>query len=167
MPAEDILLTIAEFGVALAGFTSIIVVFSRRGDLVDVDRFRVRSALLGSLGAAFFALVPSTLLLLGLTGVGVWQIASATMVLYLLILLAYSRRMVVRLDEASRALLGRVPPFMIAASVLMVVLQGLNALGVAFEPQSGIYVLGLFLLLMTGAFGFLRTLFVRPSRSQG
>ncbi len=88
MPAEDILLTIAEFGVALAGFTSISVVFSRRGDLVDVDRFRVRNALLGSLG-------------------------------------------------------------------------------VAFEPQSGIYVLGLLGLLMTGAFGFLRTLFVRPSPRQG
>ena len=163
MPGEDTLLTIAEFGVALAGFTSIIVVFSRRGDLVDVDRFRVRNALLGSLGAAFFALVPSTLLLLGLSGVSVWQIASATMVLYLLVLAGYSMRMTLRLDEASRALLGRVPPFMIGAMVLMVVLQALNVLGVAFEPQSGIYVLGLLGLLMTGAFGFLRTLFVRPS----
>ena len=59
--------SLAEFGIALAGFTSVVVVFSRRdGEFHPADRFRILTALVPSLGAAFLALVPVGLDLMGL-----------------------------------------------------------------------------------------------------
>ena len=162
MPGEDTLLTIVEFGVALAGFTGVVVIFSKRDTMQDVDRFRLKNALAGSLGAAFFALLPSTLELLGGAGSILWRISSGLLAAYIALVVATSIRTTRRLDPASQAVLGKAPPFIIAIASLTCVLQLVNVSGLLFSPNAGVFVLGLIYLLGGGAFGFLRTLFVRP-----
>lgn len=164
MQGEDALLTVAEFAVAIAGFTSVVVVFGHRGgEWRPVDRFRIANALWQSFGAGFFALLPSALQLLGLEGEGLWRVASALLMTFLLGILTLTSRNIRRLEPDDRAFLGRVVPAAMAGGTFVnTALQLWNASGLGPAPGPGLYFVGLLLLLTAAAVAFVRTIFLRP-----
>ena len=167
MPGEEIFLTAAEFAIAIAGFTSVVVVFVQRGsEWTPVDSIRVRGALWGSLGAAFFALVPSGLDLLGLSGQILWRVSSGLFAAYVAIPRVGSRDTLRSGDEETRQTLeasGRFVLVLLGFGTLLVHVA--NAIGLGFEPQAGVYFLGLFLYLVMAATMFVRIIFLRPGSS--
>ncbi len=71
MQGADAFLTLAEFSIALASFTSVVVVFANRGgEFSSMDRFRVQGALWSSLGPAVLAFAPIAFDLFGLSETG-------------------------------------------------------------------------------------------------
>ena len=164
MAGEDAFLTIAEFAMALAGFTSVVVIFSRRGEgWKPVDAFRIRAALWGSLGAGFFALIPSGLRLVGVSGQPLWRVSSSLFAVFIAVTIVDSLHRLHKLDSESRLLLGPIAPrAMPLLIIIALLLQLANAVGAGFEPQPGAYFFGLLLLLLGGVIAFVRTLFIRP-----
>ena len=164
MRGEDAFLTVAEFAMALAGFTSVVVIFSRRGgDWRPLDVFRIRAALWGSLGAGFFALVPSGLQLVGAPGHALWRVSSGLFGVYIAVALVDVLRKMRKLDAESRLLLGTIAPRVLPVLlVIALIVQLANVAGTGFEPQPGAYFFGLLILLLGAVIAFVRTIFIRP-----
>jgi hypothetical protein len=156
---------LAEFGIALAGFTSIVVVFGHRdGRFHPVDRFRILSALVPSLGASFLALVPVGLELAGLSHTAVWRVSSVVLVVAVAsdTLLSESRKR--RLPAHATALLSTsLTQFFRLLRFLPLLAGVLNATGVLFAPQPGAYFFAVLCPLLLGAVVFVRMVFVRPA----
>jgi len=157
--------SLAELAIALAGFTSVVVVFGRRGgDFHPADRFRILSALVPSLSAALLALVPVGLDLAGLSASTVWRASSLMLIAVVGVdgLQTEVRRS--RLPPESRAILSPRLRNLFRLLRCLAVLSGLlNATGVLFAPQAGVYFLAVLLPLVVGATIFVRTVFVRPA----
>lgn len=75
----DILLTVAEIGVALAGFASLAAVVGRRYKNVDpvVNAMRLRGLLDAGLSTMLLALIAVLLLQIGKESIWVWRVSSA------------------------------------------------------------------------------------------
>jgi len=164
MVANDALLTLAQFSLALAGFTGVAIAFSWQGGAWHpADAFRTWRALASSLSAAFLALIPIALQLLGIDGDAVWRWSSA-------VFLAHSVGWT--LIDAPRhwrnraALKGVVPRsgavVMYSIAAALTIAQALNASGALFRPQPGVYFCSLLVFLLLPAFIFARIPFVRP-----
>ena len=162
---NDILLTAAEVSISLAGFTGIIVIFARgRGVWSTVDRFRIKAALGGSVGAAFLALLPSALILLELEGATLWRVSSGLFIAYVVSVGIWQLPDARQLSEEDIDTLkepGRM--FLLTIGWTTIVVHAANVVGVGMPPQVGIYFLGLFLFMIQAAFLFLRIVFVRPA----
>jgi hypothetical protein len=157
--------SLAEFGIALAGFTSIIVVFSRRdGQFHPADRFRILSALVPSLGASFLALVPVGLDLTGLSPSAVWRVSSLVLVVAVAADSLQGEIQLRRLSAEARAILSsRLTSFLRALRLFALLAGLLNATGILFAPQSGVYFFAVLCPLLFGAVVFVRMVFVRPA----
>lgn len=157
--------SLAEFGIALAGFTSIVVVFGRRdGQFHPADRFRILSALVPSLGASFLALLPVGLELTGLSPSAVWRVSSLVLVVAVVSDSWLSERRRRRLPADAIALLSpRLTHFFRALRLLSFLAGLLNATGMFFAPQPGAYFFAVLCPLMLGAVVFVRMVFVRPA----
>ena len=157
--------TLAEFGIALAGFTSIVVVFRRGGEqLHPADHFRVFSALMPSLVGAFLALVPVGLDQLGLPPATMWRVASIVLAGAAFSLVATITIQLRRLPPEASALLFRPLGIFLRILVGFSAVGGLaNATGALAPPQGGLYFFAVLLLLITGAIVFVRMVFIRPT----
>lgn len=170
MQAGDAFLTLAEFSIALAGFTSIVVVFTRQEDgFSGIDRFRIQNALWTSLGPALLAFSPFVFDLFSSSGTGLWRACSAAFTLYLIAFLLVGRSTLSALSEADRSVLGgRRREFLVASGTLAnLVLQPLNVFGLLFPPQPGVFLIGLLLVLLQSITIFVRIVFIRPAAQQG
>jgi len=78
MREADLLQTLAEVGVAIAGFTGVVVVLGRRarGDWSPPEIQWLHMLLLSSLSVVFFALLPVVLENAGLLPSGVWRLSA-------------------------------------------------------------------------------------------
>jgi hypothetical protein len=153
--AIDSLLTLAEIAVAFAGFSSVVVLFSRRDEdgLQGFDRIRFRVMLLASLLAAFFAVLPLPLQELGVPHGLIWLICSGGLALYLgggAIGQFRTRHLFTRPAERALSIL-----FQLAAWTAFACLV-LNVAGVGFHRQAGPYVLGVSWLLFQAGWQFYR-----------
>jgi hypothetical protein len=157
--------SLAEFSIALAGFTSIVVVFSRRdGEFHPGDRFRIRIALVASLGAAFLALVPVGLELTGLSPSAVWRVSSLVLVSAVAWDSVHAYAQLNRLPPDARAVLSsRLSSFLRALRLFSFLAGVLNGTGLLFVPQPGVYFFAVFCALLYGAIAFVRMVFVRPA----
>lgn len=164
MRGEDAFLSLAEFAIALAGFTSVVVVFNRRGDeWAPADRFRVQQALTASLGAGVFALLPSALALCGLGDPAIWRGASGLLLVHFVAMIWFANRSMRRLDDEARSFLGPVVPALLRVNATLVSLMlALNTLGIGFGPGPGPFFLALLFQIGVAIVGFTRTVFVRP-----
>lgn len=160
----DALQILAEFGIALGGFTSIVVVFSRRGgEFHEADRYRVFAALVLSLGGAFLALVPVGFELLGCSSEVIWRASSGILFLALASFVLDNRVRSHRLPPEAREVLSR--PFTIVTfSILLssLLASTFNAAGLFIAPQAGVYFFAVLGPLIVGAIVFVRMVFVRP-----
>jgi len=158
---SDAFQSLAEFGIALAGFTSIVIVFGQRdGEFHPADRFRVFTALVLSLGAAFLALVPVGLDLVGVPSAAVWRASSLVLVVYLG---WYSVIAEIRPAAARIVLSSRLRNLFRTLRLAAIVSSILNASGVFFSPQAGVYFFAVLCPLAIGAIVFVRVVFIRPA----
>jgi NO-binding membrane sensor protein with MHYT domain len=160
---------LAEFGVALAGFTGVVVVFGRQGELLLVDRFRVLNALVFSLGGAFLALLPLGLQLTELAPESLWRLSSAVLALVVGIQIAVTVTNARHLSPDDREVFRPFVAYaLLGVFVVSLVLGGLNATGLWFRPQASAHFGAVLCLLFAAAVIFVRIVFIRPaSESRG
>ena len=165
MVEADALQTLAEFGIALAGFTSIVVVFRRGGgDFHPADRYRVFVALVPSLSAAFLALIPVGLDLVGLHPATVWRTSSLVLVAAVTSIFVTNLIQERRLPPEARTVLSRLLTAFFRVVMGITILAGLiNATDILFPPQAGLYFFAVLWLLAIASIVFVRIVFVRPA----
>jgi hypothetical protein len=158
----DILATIAQIAVTLAGFSGIVVVLGERSaHLTPIQTFRVAILIALSLGAMALALIPFGLNLAGLEGAALWRPASA-------LLGAFSALLVAVFFPPTRRFWREFPEIFNPAIIALLVtghavnlaVQAATALGAFGNQRVGLYVFGLLWLLMHGAYQFVRILFI-------
>jgi O-antigen/teichoic acid export membrane protein len=166
LDATDALLALAQFSLALAGFTGVVISFGMRdGEWHAADAFRTRRALISSLGAAFLCLVPVAIQLFGIEGAALWRASSTLFSLYSVLWIAVDARRHWRgRREIAEVIPTWGPPMLYSGAAVIVTGQVLNSLGVWFAPQPGVYFLGLLAYLLLPAVLFARIPFVRPKR---
>ncbi|MCB1552323.1 MAG: hypothetical protein KDJ14_00845 [Xanthomonadales bacterium] len=146
---QELLLTLGEAGIALAGFSGIAEALQRRGQDAEsrADRARLRDLLIASLGAAMFAFLPSVLTTAGMPIELALRHASAMLALYLLFAGA-------TLLRGGTGRIGLLAWLFVLPAALMIVLLALVALGITHRVAAFAYVLTLFMLLILAAANF-------------
>jgi len=111
------------------------------------------------------AFLPTVLDLFGLAGTTLWRAASAIFCIYLVAFFFSGRSRINALSESDRSILGGPRAvWMVSGGFLAnLVLQPLNATGILFEPQPGVLLAGLLLVLLTSITIFVRIVFIRPT----
>jgi hypothetical protein len=90
MDTDNMLQTIAEIGIAFAGFSGLIVAFRKRpGPLSSVHKFRLRVLLALAFGTLFLSFLPELLRSFGAAEGAVWTASSMVFLLYSLIFNAW------------------------------------------------------------------------------
>jgi len=82
MEASDVLLTIPEMAIGLAGFSGVILAFTYQGRLRPTDRFRFIGLFTQALTVALLSLVPFGFHHAGQVGETIWRGSSAVAVLF-------------------------------------------------------------------------------------
>ena len=155
--------TLSEVSIAVVGFTGIIAVYQRVNDAQgELARWRVYTVLTTSLTALLFSSLPTGLALLGLAEARIWQLCSGLLVLGYAGVYGDLVRTRNRLSPSSRATLGLHPWYARTLGVLALAVNALlvlNASGLAFEPDAGVYYLGVLNTIATSCTIFGRTVF--------
>jgi hypothetical protein len=146
MEGSDQLLTVAEIGATLAGFTAIVGIFGRSGRRSEGTRLFFWLMIEFSFAMILFCVLPLVLSNFGVDARVVWSLCSTAMATFIVVHLM-SMRAVLRSGFA-RGQLPRFGPLVVTPlfSVVFVV-QVLNALAVGFERTYAAYFLGLVLFL--------------------
>ena len=168
MSDDDVLLTVAEVAIALAGFSSVVAAFGRGAGHAwsAVDRFRLAQMLEHSLAAALFAFVPFCVSHLATDPAAIWATSSG---LFAIFLVAETGLVVPRmraLGSERESLRPWLSAIMALCAVAALLLQMANVFGFGFERQAGPYVIGLVLMLVASGAQFSRLLFlgISPGR---
>ena len=158
-------LTLTEFAVALAGFTSIVVVFVHKDHAWDIfDKFRIVNALWSSLGAAFLASIPHVLQYLDLSEDRIWSIEAVLIGSYIVfILVAVAiRRKTMLTPEHEKKVPQKIVNGIFVIGACFVVLLALCVVGSLAISLKGLCYFGLIYLLGIAVFAFSRIIFYRP-----
>jgi hypothetical protein len=158
------LLTLAQVAIGLAGFSAILVALSGKPDQwTPVDAFRIRNILAFTFQSVFLSLIPFVLTFFSLPESTVWKVSLLILAIATLgnVLLVLSG--VYRLSRSERAVLklGVVSTVM-AALFSMAAVELLAAFGIV-RPASGVFFLGLIVLLGISTMLVARFLFARPA----
>ncbi len=165
MQGEDVLLTIAEIAIAFAGFSGIVVVFSRReGEWTETDRIAFAEMIASSLMILVLALLPFLLHHSGLRHPAVWGWCSALAAAAFVIRGLYAVPRAMRTGSFSGGNLFSVgTAFLIGGFLVIVGLIG-NAASIVFERIFAPYLAALLFYLLVGCFSFWNLLTARISR---
>lgn len=164
MIANELLVTLAQLALGLAGFTGIGVLFTHRpGELTPLEKYRLGLLFSSSFGAMFLALLPLWLHLVDLEASALWRIASAVMFGFAVggvaLFLRPTRRF---LREAPEIFNHWLLAAITAGHVFNGFLQLLNALGLFDAGSPAVYTSGLLWMLAHSSLQFARILFIRP-----
>ena len=158
MDHEDILLTLAEVSVALAGFSGVVAVFGRRdpGTWSFADRFRFFALVHTSLSSLLLCILPFGLLAFNIPEEAVWSALSALFVVYNAVVGFFTSRRFLAASSSERAeFTSGVMPVMFAILAPILVLSIFNvAVGGTFGP----FLVALIYLLVLSSFLFARML---------
>jgi len=157
MESEGILTTLAEVGIAIAGFSGIVVALQHRsGDWSETDKVRFSMLLQVSLAGVFSSLIPMLLHLISPTKTFVWGWSSGLWLAYILASLVY------RVPRIQRAASGDPEPrskfmvaYMLSTVALSVLLQIAN---LAWLRAPWPHVLTVLLSLLLASLLFVRLL---------
>ena len=142
----DPLSTVAEFSIGLAGFTGIIAAVSRGADAdVALQRFRFMNLLITAFAPGFFAMFTICLIYLGVSEGLTLRISAVLLALYLCCWAAFVAR-----NVPSRGVNPLLSGFLWVSSLSNIALQLAAAIFV-FSKASGLYMLGLVVLLLQAA----------------
>jgi hypothetical protein len=155
MEGSDTLLTLAEIAVGLAGFSAIVVIFKRRdaGTWLATDADRFHGMIVHSMVAALLCFVPAAVAVFSDAPRTIWALSSGLLGVQVL---AHTL-LVLRLASTSG-------PSRLAVALgggAVVVLQGLNVLGLGFDREPGPYVLGVLWHLVHAGILFVMLVWVR------
>lgn len=159
---QDVLVSIAEVSVVLAGFAGISVILSRR----QIDQWsyteaaRMTCMIEASLTAAFFAILPIVIVNFGANDAVAWASSSvvlAVITLYHMILNARRMRRAYALDPEDRLPISFRASIAFVSAVIVVILT-LNTFGVVFQHSAGPYYAGLLFHLTYAGLMFMRSL---------
>ena len=158
-----------EFAIALAGFTSIVVVFAHKDEKwKPLDKFRITNALMGSVGAAFLAATPYGLLYVGLSDQLIWQVEGLLVGSYILLLLisVLTRRNKNLPKDVRQQLPRKLVATIIILGLIYALLIFTSLIGVVGWSIKGLGYFGIIYLLLISMFAFFRLLFYRPIDDQ-
>lgn len=164
MYTPDSLQTVAEIGIAFAGFSGLVIAFRRKaGPLTIVHKYRLRVLLALAFGAMFLALLPDLLYSLSMSAPAVWRSAS-------LAALVFSCAFLTWWLVASRHMVRVVPEIfhrwavvrMATGHVTIVLLLLAAATGLAGRYAAAAFLAALIWYLMHAAQQFSRMLFIQP-----
>lgn len=164
----DILETIAEISLGLAGFSGLIVALRRNaGPLDDIWKYRMSVLFALAFGAMFLALVPSLLVNLGAGEARVWRYSATAFSGYSLLFMLWwivpSRRVARVVPEIFN---WRAFNTMLAGHIVILVLQLALIFGLFTGRESGIFTLGLAWYLLHATQQFIRMLFISPRKTE-
>jgi len=158
------LLTFAQLAIGLAGFSAILVALSGKPhQWTPVDAFRIRNILAFTFQSVFLSLVPFVLAFFSLPVSAVWQVSLLILAIATLggVLLVLSG--VYRLSRPERAVLKtNVVSTVIVVLCTTAAVELLAAFGI-LRPASGVFFLGLVVLLGISTALVARFLFARPA----
>lgn len=158
------LLTFAQLAIGLAGFSAILVALSGKPhQWTPVDAFRIRNILAFTFQSVFLSLMPFVLAFFSLPESKVWQVSLLILAIATLggVLLVLSG--VYRLSRPERAVLNAVVVSTVTAILCaMAAVELLAAFGIV-GPASGVFFLGLVVLLGISTVLVARFLFARPA----
>lgn len=161
----DAYLSLAEFSISLAGFTSVVVVFVHKDEAwLEFDKFRVINALLASLGASFLSLIPWGLMYLNFREKEVFPIHSIIITAYIAMFIAsvlYRSRKILSAED--RAQLPKVlVRTLILLGVFLIILHLSKLIGLISLALNGLNYFSIIYLLVVSTFAFSRIIFYRP-----
>lgn len=164
MDVASALLTFAQVAIGLAGFSAILVALSGKPhQWTPVDSFRIRNILAFTFQSVFLSLIPFVLAFFSLPQSTVWQLSLLILAIATLgdVLLTLSG--VYRLSPSERAVLNAVVVSSVTAVLcVMAAVELLAAFGIV-RPASGVFFLGLVVLLGISTVLVARFLFARPA----
>jgi len=160
----DALMTIAEMAVGLAGFSAVVGTFARQGKLSFGDRYSFTWLFVTAFVAAVLAFAPILIADTGREGPDLWRSASVTMIAVWILQIG---RWVLGLrqlrQQAETVSLGLAHgPLLTVPSAFNLVLQILNATGVAWEPTAAPYIIGTLIWLYAASLIFVGLVLERP-----
>lgn len=167
MSPPDFFQTIAEIGIALAGFSGLLVTLRRReGPLDDTRKFRLRILLAMAFGAMFLSLVPNLLMALDLGEIQSWRLSAG-------IMFGFNAIFLVWLVLASKQIMRLAPEIFdwfafsrtCAGHFAALILQALIVSQAFPAATVGLYSACLIWYLLHAAQQFMRMLFVQPSKA--
>ena len=159
--------TIAEVGIALAGFSGLLVTLRRReGQLDDIRKFRLRILLAMAFGALFLSLVPDLLISLDIGEILSWRISAG-------IMFVFNAAFIIWLVLASNRIMRLAPEIFdwfafsrtCAGHFVALILQALIIVQAFPTATVGLYSVALIWYLLHAAQQFMRMLFVHPSEA--
>ena len=157
-------MTFAQVAIGLAGFSAILVALSGKPhQWTPVDAFRIRNILAFTFQSVFLSLIPFVLAFFSLPESTVWQASLLILALATLggVLLVLSG--VYRLSRPERAVLKAIVVSTVTGTLgIMAAVELLAAFGI-LRPASGVFFLGLVVLLGVSTALVARFLFARPA----
>jgi hypothetical protein len=158
------LLTFSTVAIGLAGFSTILVALSGKPhQWTPVDAFRIRNILSFSFQSVFLSLIPFVLAFFSLPESTVWQVSLLTIAIATLGSVLLTIRGVFRLSLSERAVLNPIVVSSVAATLCAMAAVELSAAFGIVRPASGVFFLGLVVLLGVSAVLVARFLFARPA----
>jgi len=154
MAEEDLLFTLAEIAVAMAGFSAVVVIFRRRdeGHWVPGDADRFNGMVVHAMASAFFCVLPSLLRIFTDSAPQLWMLASGTIALQIAVQCVF----VYRLPTT-----GRSAVLTLLTGAGISVLCALNALGIGFEREFRPYLVAVLWHLLQAGVLFVMLVWVR------
>jgi len=152
MDAVDELLTITELAIGLAGFSGVVVAFTRREGLRQDDRYYFVALLSSTFSAVLLAFVPVVLHHVGFAGSALWKGSSAVMLIVWVILNA---TMLVRARRITWNPIGKSfgnAQFGLTLAALSSTIA--NLVGWPMESGAALYLVGLVLWLASAGMVF-------------
>ena len=159
--ATELLSTIVEFSIGLAGFSGVVGIFIHRsGQWIYVDRFRITNLLLMSLTPGFLSFISLGLLPIVDDAI---EISAAIFAVTIVLLLTFIPRARSKVPEDDRHLVGlQIFLPVLLTFVVILVLQTLIAVSVIDSYEFTIYYYSLVLLLLLAVVQFSRRILARP-----
>lgn len=157
----ELLSTIVEFSVGLAGFSGVVGIFIHRsGQWIYVDQFRTTNLLLMSLTPGFLSFISLGLFLITPNAIEISSGIFAATVVVFLIIIPRARSKVPRRDQHLVGLPIFVPISL--SFVIILILQTLVATSVIDGYEFAIYYYSLVLMLLLAVVQFARLILARP-----
>ena len=156
---EDRLDVLAEIAIGLAGFSSVVVAFRRRGDAggwTRGDALRFQVMLQGALAAALFAILPAAAMGLGISARVLWPSLSGLLLTLMIGVTVLTARKILTMHFGS--LSPMIAYFMFFSGGIVIIVQLLGITGWLVPRGPGPYVFGVTCLTIYSGIMFYRLL---------
>ncbi len=164
MDSPESLQTIAEIGVAIAGFSGLIVALRKNaGPLTKVQKYRLQVLLSLAFGAMFLSFVPELLYYFGASSDKIWILSGVVISIYSVSFLIWWVTASLRIKTTDPDIFNWFAFSRMAAGHIGVVFLQLAVVFSLLEKTSaGAYSAGLIWYLLHAAQQFTRMLFIQP-----